>query len=111
MHICLANTAIRRYRSESPSYTWSIVHLHTTDYNDLYSRPNIFRVIKYRLMRLAERVARMGEERGIYSVSVGKSDEKRQLGRPRRRLEDNIRMDIQEAGLIWLRTWTGSRNL
>jgi hypothetical protein len=40
----------------------------------------------------------MEEGRGVYRVLVGKPDEKRQLGRPRRRWEDNIKMDIQEVG-------------
>jgi hypothetical protein len=40
----------------------------------------------------------MGEERGVYSVFLGKSEGKRQLGRPRRRWEDNIGMGVQEVG-------------
>ena len=48
--------------------------------------------------RWAGHVARMGEERGIYSVLLGKPDGKRPLGRPRRRWVDNIRMDLQEVG-------------
>jgi len=43
-------------------------------------------------------VARMGEKRGVYRVLVGKPEGKRQLGRPRRRWEDNIKMDLQEVG-------------
>ena len=53
--------------------------------NDLYSSPNIVRVIKSRRMRWAGHVARMGEERGVYRFLVGKPDGKRPLGRPRRR--------------------------
>jgi len=97
LHICRPNTAICRYRSEDPSYTWSIVYLHTADCN-LYSRPNVIRVIKCRRMTLAEHVARMSKKRGVYRVLVGKSEGKRQLGRPRRRWEDNIEMDLQEVG-------------
>jgi len=48
-------------------------------------------------MRLAEHVARMGERRGVYRFSVGKSERKKPLGRPRRRWEDNIKMDLQEV--------------
>ena len=49
-------------------------------------------------MRWAGHVARMGEDRGVYRVLVGKSEGKRPLGRPRRRWEDNIKMDLQEIG-------------
>jgi len=66
--------------------------------NDLYSLPNIVRVVKSRLMRWAGHVARMGEVRGVHRVLVGKSDGKRPLGRPRRRWENNIKMDLQEVG-------------
>jgi hypothetical protein len=43
-------------------------------------------------------VTRLGEERGVHRVLVGKPEGKRPLGRPRRRLEDNIKMDLQEVG-------------
>jgi len=72
--------------------------LHNEELNDLYSSPNIVRVIKSRTMRWAGHVARMGERRGIYRVLVWKSEGKRPLGRPRRRWEDNIKMDLQEVG-------------
>jgi hypothetical protein len=77
--------------------------LRNEELHDLCSSPNI--VIKSRIMRLAEHVARMWEERGVYSVSVGKPEGKRPLARPRRRREDNIRMDLQEVGyggLDWI---------
>jgi len=64
----------------------------------VYSSPNIVRVIKSRRMRWAGHVARMGEGRGVYSVLVGKPEGKRPLGRPRRRWEDNIKIDLQEVG-------------
>ena len=63
-----------------------------------YSSPNIVRVKKSRRMRWAGHVARMGEERGMYRVLLGKPEGKRPLGRPRRRWVDNIRMDLQEVG-------------
>jgi hypothetical protein len=66
--------------------------------HDLYTSPTVVRVIKSRRMRWAGHVARMGERRGVYSVLVGKPEEKRPLGRPRRRWEDNIKMDLQEVG-------------
>ena len=49
-------------------------------------------------MRWAGHVARMGEERGAYRVLVGKPKGKRPLGRPRRRWEDNIKMELQKVG-------------
>jgi len=48
-------------------------------------------------MRWAGHVARVGERRGVYRVLLGKPEGKRQLGRPRRRWEDNIKMDLQEV--------------
>ena len=59
--------------------------LHNEELSDLYSLPNIVRVIKSRRMRWAGHVARMGEERGVYRVLVGKPEGKRPLGRPKRR--------------------------
>ena len=62
-------------------------------------------MIKSRRMKWAGHVARMGERRGVYRVLVGKPEGKRPLGRPRRRWEDNIKMDLQEVGcggLDWI---------
>ena len=58
--------------------------LHNEELNDLYSSPNIVLVIKSRGMRWAGHVARMGEERWVYRVLVGKPEGRRPLGRPRR---------------------------
>jgi len=66
--------------------------LHYEELNVLYSSPNIVQVIKSRRMRWAGHVARMGEERGVYRILVGKLEGKRPLGRPRRRWVDNIKM-------------------
>jgi len=63
-----------------------------------YSLPNIARVVKSRRMRWAGHVASMREDRGVQRVLVGKPEGKRPLGRPRRRWEDNIKMDVQEVG-------------
>ena len=71
--------------------------IHNEEINDLYSSPNIVRVIKSKRMKWAGNVARMGERRGVYSVLVGKPVVKRPLGRPRRRWEDNIKIDLQEV--------------
>jgi len=56
------------------------------------------RVIKSRRIRWAGHVARLGEKRGLYRILVGKPEGKRQLGKPRRRREDNIKKDLQEVG-------------
>ena len=72
--------------------------LHNEELNDLYSSPNIVRVIKSRRMRWAGYVARMEDNRGVYRVLVGKPEGKRPLGRPRHRWEENIKMDLQEVG-------------
>ena len=72
--------------------------LHNEELNDLYCPPNIVRVIKWRKLRQAGHVARMGERRGVYRVLMGKPEGKRRLGRSRRRWEDNIKMDLQEVG-------------
>jgi hypothetical protein len=71
--------------------------LHNEELNDLYSLPNNVRVVKSRRMRWAKHVARMGEDRGVHRVLVGKPEEKRPLGRPRCRCGDNIEMDFQEV--------------
>jgi len=81
------------------------MRLHNEELNDLYS-PNIVWVIKWRTMRWAGHVARMGEERGVYMVLVGKLEGKRPLGRPRCRWVDNIRMDLQEVGCGYM-DWIG----
>jgi hypothetical protein len=72
--------------------------LHNEELNVLYSSPNIIGVIKSRRMRWAGHVARMGERIGAYRVLVGRPEGRRPLGRPRRKWEDNIKMDLQEVG-------------
>jgi len=72
--------------------------LHNEELNYLYSLPNIVRVVKSRRMRWAGHVARMGEDIGVHRVLVGKPERKRPLGRPRRRWEDNIKINLQEVG-------------
>jgi len=71
--------------------------LHYEELSDLYSLPNIVRVVKSRRMRWAWHVARMGEGRGVNRVLVRKPEGKSPMGRPRRRWEDNIKMDLQEV--------------
>ena len=72
--------------------------LHNEERMDLYSLPNIVRVVKSRRMRWAGHVARMGEGRGVHRVLVGKPEGKRPWGRPRLRWVDNIKMDLREVG-------------
>jgi len=91
--------------------------VHNEELNDLYSLLNIVRVVKSRRMRWAGHVARMGEDRGVQMVLMGKPEGKRPLGRPRRRWEDNVKMDLQEVGgsrgtgWSWLRIGTGGGHL
>jgi hypothetical protein len=68
--------------------------LHSAELHILYTSPNIIRQIKSRRMRWTGHVACMGERRKLYKVLVGKPEGKRPLGRPRRRWEDGIRMDL-----------------
>jgi hypothetical protein len=93
------NMVLRRIfgpRRDEVTREWR--RLHNEELNDLYSSPNIVRVIKSRRMRWAGHVAHMGEEKGVYRVLLGKPEGRKQLGRPRRRRVNNIRMDLQEVG-------------
>ena len=92
--------------------------LHNEELSDLYSLPNIVRMVKSRRIGWAGHVALMGEGRGVHRVLVGKSEGKKPLGKPRRRWEDNIKMDLQEVaggcvgtGWSWLRIGTGGGHL
>jgi len=75
--------------------TGELRKLHNEELNDLYSSPNVVRVIISRRVRWVGHVARLGERRGVYRVLVGKPEGKRQLGRPKLTWEDNIKMDLQ----------------
>jgi len=80
--------------------------LHNEELSNLYSTPNIVRVIKSRRMIWAGHVAGMGESRGIYRFLVGKPEGKSSLRRSRDRWEDNIKMDLQEVacgGMDWIK--------
>jgi hypothetical protein len=72
--------------------------MHNKELHDLYSSPSIIRIIKWRRMRWAGHVARMGETINAYRLLVGKPEGRRPLGRPRRRWVDDIRMDLGEVG-------------
>jgi hypothetical protein len=86
--------------------------LHIGELHNLYPSPDIIRQIKSRRMRWAGHVACMGQGRNVYRVLVGKPEGKRPLGRPRRRWEDGIKMDLGEigwwvwSGFTWLRIGT-----
>jgi hypothetical protein len=73
--------------------------LHNDELHSLHSLPNIVKVIKSRRMRGVGHVARMENEKSVYRILVGRPEGKRPLGRPRRRWEDNIKMDLSEIGI------------
>jgi hypothetical protein len=108
------NRVLRRiFGPKTDEATGELRRLHNEELNDLFSSPNIIRVIKSRRMKRAVHVARMGEKRGAYRILVGRPEGRRPLGRPRHRWEDNIKMDLQDVGwgawtgLSWLRIGTG----
>jgi hypothetical protein len=112
------NMVLRRiFGSKRDEVTGEWRRLRNKELYTLYSSPNIIRVIKSRRLRWAGHVAYMGERRGAYRVLVGKPEGRRPLGRPRRRWEDNIKMDLLEVGWgawtgsIWLRIGTGGELL
>ena len=95
----------RIFRPRKDEVTGEWRRLHNEELNDLYSSPNIVRVIKSRRMGWAGHVARMGKKRGVYRVLVGKPEGRRALGRPKRRWVDNIRTELQEVGcgyMVWI---------
>ena len=100
------NRVLRRiFGAKRDEVTGERRKLHNEELNVLYCSPNIVRVIKSRRMRWAWHVACMGERRGVCRVLMGKPEGKRPLGRPRRRWEDNINMDLQEVecrGMDWI---------
>ena len=72
--------------------------LHNAELYALYSSRNIIRNLKSRRLRWAGHIAHMEQFRNAYRVLVGKPEGKRSLGRPRRRWNDNINMDLREVG-------------
>jgi hypothetical protein len=72
--------------------------LHSGELHNLYLSPDVIRQIKSRKIRWAGHVARMGEERKVYNILVRKPEGKRSLGRPRRRWEDGIKMELMKTG-------------
>jgi hypothetical protein len=78
--------------------TGELRKLHNEELHNLYSSPDIIRQVTSRRLRWAGHVARMGGERNVYTVLMGKREGKNPLGRPRRRREDGIRMDLRDIG-------------
>jgi hypothetical protein len=93
------NRVLRKIFGPKREEDGSWIKLHNDELHNLYSSPNIVRVIKSRRMRWAGHVARMGKRRGVYRVLVGRPEGKRPLGRPRRRWEDNIKMYLRDIGI------------
>jgi hypothetical protein len=83
--------------------------MHNWELHNLYSSPDVIRQLNSRRLRRAGHVARMEEGRNVYRVLVGNPKGKKPLGRPRRRWEDGIKMDLGEigwgvwSGFTWLR--------
>jgi hypothetical protein len=100
------NRVLRRIFGPKRDEDGSWRKLHNDELHSLYSSPNIVRVIKSRRMRWVGHVAHVGEGRDIHRVLVGVPEGQRPLGRPRRRWEDNIKMDLGEIGIDganWIR--------
>jgi hypothetical protein len=75
--------------------------MHNEELYNLYSSPNIIRMIKSRRMRWAGHMARIEEKRNAYNILVGKPEGKRPLGNPRCSWEDNIKIDLTQNGVVW----------
>ena len=90
------NRVLRRiFGPKRDEVTGELRKLHNDELNDLYSSPCVVRVINSRIMRWTGHVARIGVRREVYRVLVGKPERKSPLWRPRRRWDDNIKMDLQ----------------
>jgi len=92
------NRVLRIFGPNRDEVTRKWRKLHNEELNYLYSSPNTVRVMKSRRMRWVGYIVGMGEWRGVYRVLLEKPEGKRPLGRPRRRWEDYVKMDLQEVG-------------
>jgi hypothetical protein len=90
------NRVLRRIFGPRREEDGSWIKLHNDELHNLYSSPNI---VKSRRMRWAGHVTRMGDGRGVYRILFERPEGKRSLGRPRRRWEDNINLDLREMGI------------
>jgi hypothetical protein len=101
------NRVLRRiFGPKRDEVTEEWMKLHNEELHNLFSSPDIIRQVKLRRMRWAGHVTRMREERKVYKVLVGKPEGRRPLGRPRRRWENGVRIDLREIGLrgvVWIR--------
>jgi hypothetical protein len=100
------NRVLRRIFGPKREEDGSWRKLHNDELHNLYSSPNIVRVIKARRMRWARHVACMREERGVHSILIGMPEGKRPLERPRRRWDYNIKMDLRAVEIDeanWIR--------
>jgi hypothetical protein len=98
-HLVLPDSAVLIIFEEQ----YELRKLHDEELHGLYSSPSIIRVIKARRLRWEVNVARMGEVRGGYDILVERPEERRPLGRPRRRWENNIKMDLKVIGFgMWI---------
>jgi hypothetical protein len=94
----LENRVLRRlFRSKRDKVTEEWRKLHNEELYNLHYSPKIVRVIKWRKINWAGYAARMGKRRGASTVLVGKHEGKKSVGKPRRRWEDNTKMDLQEV--------------
>jgi hypothetical protein len=99
------NRVLRRIFGPKTEVEESWRKLHNDEFHSLYSSPNIVRVIKSRRMRWAGHVTCLGEERGVYRVFVRRPEVKGPMGGPRRRWEDNIKLDLRAIeidGTNWI---------
>jgi hypothetical protein len=100
------NRVLRRiFRPKKDEMIGGWRKLHNEELHKLYSSPSTIRMIKTMRMIRAGHVAHMGESKNAYRILVGKPEGKRPPGGPRRRWEDNIRIDFTEiewGGMDWI---------
>jgi hypothetical protein len=95
------NRVLRTFGLKKDEVTGDSRKLHNEELHNLYSSPNIIRMIKSIRMRWAGHVARMGAKTTVYTILVEKPEGKRPLWRPRRRWVFNIKIDLKRDGIVW----------